>query len=316
MLDKLNVVENQVPRKMLKFLLTDGAQYFYGIESSPISQLSLFTLLGCKILVKEFLMSKGIALLDPTQIKVCGGSVAELNEVQPMDRVKNYYRQQLGLAPLKIAAPKRIVDNAAGLESEDFDALAGGSFSEDMLDYEMPDSLASKPIPPESPNLIKLEPDQGDVYIISSDESDTEITRPARRVLEHSLSQESVKSPLKKRKPSPSKYRPAWATLPRENTWRLEGSGRECSKMSISDQGQFEQMILVTDTAKRSERCYLSSSAIENSMGMDCNQFADLKFRDTTFLREVGINHLARLRSAKTFLVEWTNEIPLVLEFS
>ena len=69
-------------RRMLKLALTDGASLLPALELAPLPELGAATVAGAKIVVRNVLMRRGLALLRPENVSVLGGGVAELAALQ------------------------------------------------------------------------------------------------------------------------------------------------------------------------------------------------------------------------------------------
>lgn len=68
------------PRKMLRFVLTDGTTEIIAFEYRPIRQLDIYLPLGLKINVKAAPIARGVMFLDPQNIDILGGQIDGLNE--------------------------------------------------------------------------------------------------------------------------------------------------------------------------------------------------------------------------------------------
>ncbi|KAL5033796.1 hypothetical protein RTP6_001711 [Batrachochytrium dendrobatidis] len=87
--------ELQLPRKMLQLTLSDGGQICTGIEYTPMGQINLLTPLGTKILISNVRVSRGILLLSSANTKVLGGSISEMNALDPLIRLENTLKSLL-----------------------------------------------------------------------------------------------------------------------------------------------------------------------------------------------------------------------------
>ncbi|EXX70544.1 hypothetical protein RirG_086440 [Rhizophagus irregularis DAOM 197198w] len=63
----------EFPRKMLHLLLSDGQQQIRGMEYKQVSELSLHTPIGKKVLISNVKYSKGMLFLTPENTYVCEG---------------------------------------------------------------------------------------------------------------------------------------------------------------------------------------------------------------------------------------------------
>ncbi len=76
--DSLVALSASPHRRLLKIAMHDGQQQVVGIEYRPISDLSVATSPGCKIVVRDAEIRRGLLLLTPTNVHVVGGAVKEL----------------------------------------------------------------------------------------------------------------------------------------------------------------------------------------------------------------------------------------------
>jgi hypothetical protein len=68
--------------RLLKYALTDGAQQVYAIELVPLRDLSTSTPLGCKLIIRDVEIRRGLLILAQANVQVLGGSVEGLVNLQ------------------------------------------------------------------------------------------------------------------------------------------------------------------------------------------------------------------------------------------
>ncbi len=72
-----------------KLLLEDWkGRRIYGMELSEVPKIEVNMAIGCKIVVRNLVVARGMALLEPGNTEVLGGEVKELNETWKRDRKK------------------------------------------------------------------------------------------------------------------------------------------------------------------------------------------------------------------------------------
>ncbi|KAH6598646.1 hypothetical protein BASA50_003682 [Batrachochytrium salamandrivorans] len=84
-----------IPRKMLRLHLSDGFQTCIGIEHTPIAQIDILSLLGMKVLISNVQVRRGVLLLNASNTRVLGGSVAEMNTKSGSERLEAQLRSIL-----------------------------------------------------------------------------------------------------------------------------------------------------------------------------------------------------------------------------
>ncbi|KAJ3042625.1 recQ-mediated genome instability protein 1 [Rhizophlyctis rosea] len=96
------------PRKMLKLTLTDGQQTLPAMEYSFLPDLSLQSLLGMKIVVRNAVVRRGVMILERQNVECLGGSVSEMNEEDILMRLEKKFRALLALPPPDPPRPQNI----------------------------------------------------------------------------------------------------------------------------------------------------------------------------------------------------------------
>jgi RecQ-mediated genome instability protein 1 len=62
-----------------KLLLQDASGLqAYALETSPVSSISLTMSIGCKLLLRDIVVARGLVLLEPRSVTVVGGKIEEL----------------------------------------------------------------------------------------------------------------------------------------------------------------------------------------------------------------------------------------------
>jgi hypothetical protein len=100
MLDALSNSEYKsvLPRKMIRYLFSDGVKTISAIEMEIIPSLSIETPLGAKVIINNVVIRNGIMLLKPNNVSRVDGSIISMNDVpvrvrleqEIKERVKNY----------------------------------------------------------------------------------------------------------------------------------------------------------------------------------------------------------------------------------
>ncbi|KAF7724616.1 recQ-mediated genome instability protein 1 [Apophysomyces ossiformis] len=70
--------EVRFQRGMLRWTLTDGTKEIQALEFKRIPELNMNTPFGCKLLITNCQVRRGVLLLDPSKVKVLGGQVPAL----------------------------------------------------------------------------------------------------------------------------------------------------------------------------------------------------------------------------------------------
>ncbi|KAJ7761892.1 hypothetical protein DFH07DRAFT_412312 [Mycena maculata] len=105
------------PRSMLRFELSDGASTLSAFEYRPMHELTLgVTPLGYKLVLKNVLIRRGMAFLEPACVTFKGHQTEDREEIQAMDFARGL-RQRLGRPePEPQAAPLAQVQAAADVQ--------------------------------------------------------------------------------------------------------------------------------------------------------------------------------------------------------
>ncbi|OBZ84598.1 RecQ-mediated genome instability protein 1, partial [Choanephora cucurbitarum] len=96
-------VERQVgqevtfPRGMLRWTLTDGTRQIQAMEMETIPELDLKTPFGCKLLIKNCQVRRGMLLLYKNSIKVLGGDVPSLYGGDMVAELERRFKAELGI---------------------------------------------------------------------------------------------------------------------------------------------------------------------------------------------------------------------------
>jgi hypothetical protein len=98
-----------IPRKVLKYTLTDGLHLIYAVETSEIPNINLFSPIGSKILVKQARFIRGLLKLNPNHVVFLGGFVKEMNSVPPLYRIASTCRKKLGIDEKKDKVERTLV---------------------------------------------------------------------------------------------------------------------------------------------------------------------------------------------------------------
>ncbi|KAJ1535751.1 hypothetical protein HK096_001860, partial [Nowakowskiella sp. JEL0078] len=85
-------IRKSLPRKMLKFVLTDGHQDISAMEVQAINELDMTLKLGTKLLIRNASIRRGMLLLSPNNVSVLGGHVDIMNEEPVFDRIEKKFR--------------------------------------------------------------------------------------------------------------------------------------------------------------------------------------------------------------------------------
>ncbi|CAO3645897.1 unnamed protein product [Mucor hiemalis] len=96
----LNCIENgdNFPRGLLQWILTDGTRHIHAMEIETIPGLDLKTPFGCKLLVQNCKLKRGMLLFTKHNIKVLGGSVPALYGGNMLKELEIRFRAILGLS--------------------------------------------------------------------------------------------------------------------------------------------------------------------------------------------------------------------------
>ena len=82
-------MRNQKSSGPHKLLLQDWkGQSLYGMEVSPVPKVGITMSIGCKIVVRNLVLARGVAMLDAGNTTVVGGEIRELNERWGRERKK------------------------------------------------------------------------------------------------------------------------------------------------------------------------------------------------------------------------------------
>ncbi|KAI8387429.1 hypothetical protein BD560DRAFT_382472 [Blakeslea trispora] len=86
------------PRGMLRWTLTDGTKQIQAMEMETIPELDLKTPFGCKVLIKNCQVRRGMLLLYKSSIKVMGGDVPTLYGGDMVAELERRFKAELGIA--------------------------------------------------------------------------------------------------------------------------------------------------------------------------------------------------------------------------
>ncbi|KAI7906305.1 uncharacterized protein BX663DRAFT_495963 [Cokeromyces recurvatus] len=89
--------EVEFSRGMLRWTLTDGTKQIQAMEMETIHELDLKTPFGCKLLIKNCQVRRGMLLLNKNNVKVLGGNVPELYGGNMINELERRLKAKLGL---------------------------------------------------------------------------------------------------------------------------------------------------------------------------------------------------------------------------
>lgn len=82
-------MQNQKSSGPHELLLQDWkGQSLYGMEVSPVPKVEITMSIGCKVVVKNLVCARGVAMLDAGNTQMLGGEIRELNERWGRERKK------------------------------------------------------------------------------------------------------------------------------------------------------------------------------------------------------------------------------------
>ncbi|RCI03865.1 recQ-mediated genome instability protein 1 [Rhizopus stolonifer] len=89
--------EVTLPRGMLRWTLTDGTKQIQAMEMETIPDLNLKTPFGCKLLIKNCQVKRGMLLFYKNGIQVLGGDVPELYGGNMIAELEKRFKTELGM---------------------------------------------------------------------------------------------------------------------------------------------------------------------------------------------------------------------------
>ncbi|KAI9486231.1 MAG: hypothetical protein EXX96DRAFT_476313 [Benjaminiella poitrasii] len=162
----------EFPRGMLRWTLTDGSKQIQAMEMETIPGLDLKTPFGCKLLIKNCQVKRGMLLLNKNNTKVLGGDVPELYGGNMMTELERRLKTKLGLStdeqqqqqqrapPRRTISSPELVDEIEDFDDDDIDYSALEAFenmnndSTKMMVDSVVESIENhEPVPPSEPIL-------------------------------------------------------------------------------------------------------------------------------------------------------------------